>query len=46
MGEKVYSENISGLQKHELNLDKATGIYFVNIYDQGNLITVMKVVKQ
>jgi hypothetical protein len=46
LGEEVYSENVSGTQKHELNLDKATGIYFVNIYDQGNLITVMKVVKQ
>jgi hypothetical protein len=46
LGEEVYSENISGIQKHELNLDNATGIYFVNIYDQGNLITVMKVVKQ
>jgi len=46
LGEEVYSENVSGTQKHELNLDKSTGIYFVNVYDQGNLITVMKVVKQ
>jgi hypothetical protein len=46
LGEQVYAENISGSTSHELNLDQPAGIYFVNVYTQGNLISTERVIKQ
>jgi len=46
LGEQVYAENVSGSTKHELNLEQSTGIYFVNVYTEGNLVSTVRVVKQ
>ena len=46
LGEQVYAENVSGSSKHELSLDQSTGIYFVNVYTQGNLVSTVRVIKQ
>jgi hypothetical protein len=46
LGEQVYADNLSGSTSHELSLDQATGIYFVNVYMHGNLISTQRVIKQ
>lgn len=46
LGEQVYAENVSGTTQHELNLNQSNGIYFVNVYTQGNLVSTVRVIKQ
>ena len=45
LGEQVYAENLTGAN-HQLQLDQASGIYFVNVYTHGSLISTVRVIKQ